>query len=283
MRFFLQAVAVAGVAWNVAALEPKTNVFPGGKVYANLEYVRGGDLPQSLDLYVPESGARPLPVVVWIHGGAWYLGDKGQTGGFQNSLLKHGYAVASINYRLCNAAPFPAQIDDCRAAIRWLRTHAGDYQLAPQRIGVWGSSAGGHLAALLGVTGEADTRVQAVCDWAGPADLPPLLTKDPNLGGIVANLLGGAKVATKEKAKQASPVTFVSKTAAPFLIMHGDKDNTVPPSQSEILAAALKNAGADCTLVILPGAGHGVGTDVEVQKYVVPFFDKHLKTGPKQK
>jgi acetyl esterase/lipase len=193
--------------------------------------------------------------------------------------------VASINYRLSQHAIFPAQIHDCKAAIRWLRANAAKYGLDTEHVGVGGGSAGGHLAALLGTTSglkeleglggnaEQSSRVQAVVDWYGPTDFLTVGPKDTR-----TNLIGGDPQQNPDKAAKASPMTYVSKDAAPFLIMHGDKDNTVPISQSETFAQALKNAGADVTFVVVKGAGHGSPqfTNPENQKLIEDFFAKHL-------
>src|SRR5262249_44838326 len=140
---------------SFATAQPARPKLPEGtKAHANLEYVPGGHARQRLDLYVPAKADTPLPVIVWVHGGAWLGGGKGG-GGPAVPLVGKGYAVASINYRLSQHAVFPAQIEDCKAAIRWLRANAKTYNLNPERIGVWGASAGGHLVALLGTSGDA--------------------------------------------------------------------------------------------------------------------------------
>ena len=153
---------------------------PGVKALRNLEYARVGDKKLLLDLYLPEKPQGPLPLVIWIHGGAWLGGDKADCPA--RRLVQRGYAVASVNYRLSNEAIFPAQIKDCKAAVRWLRAHTAEYGLDAGHFGVWGASAGGHLVALLGTSGDTkdfdkgenlgvSSRVQAVCDWFGPTDL----------------------------------------------------------------------------------------------------------------
>src|SRR5260370_39954354 len=156
--------------------------FPEGtKSLRDLEYVKGGHERQKLDLYLPEKSDDPLPLIIWIHGGAWMAGSKENPPGIE--LLKRGYALASINYRLSQHAKFPAQLEDCKAAIRWLRANATTYHLDPDRIGVWGASAGGHLVALLRTTGDVkelegeegnpqqSSGGQSVVDWFGPTDI----------------------------------------------------------------------------------------------------------------
>ncbi|MCE2862652.1 MAG: sulfatase-like hydrolase/transferase [Opitutaceae bacterium] len=220
-----------------------------------------------LDLYLPEKApATPLPLVVWVHGGGWSKGSK------ENPplawLAAEGYAVASINYRLSWLARWPAQIDDVRAALRWLRVHAAKHGLDPDRIAVAGGSAGAHLAAFAGTqpppAGEAvSSRVRAVIDLYGPSDLPSMPANRPDRPGEDiartngARLLGGPVPDRLELAREASPLRHVSAGDPPFLILHGDRDPLVPLNQSERLHAALRAAGVSSELVVLPGAGHG--------------------------
>lgn len=247
-----------------------------------------------LDVYVPADTKGPLPLVIWIHGGGWRNGAKG-AGGPAIGLLKQGFAVAAINYRLSGNAPFPAQIEDCKAAVRYLRANAHKYGFDPERFGVWGSSAGGHLVALLGTSGDVKTlegdvgdhddvssRVQAVCDWYGPTDLLQMGGSHNNADSPESLLIGGPIQTNKEKVARANPITYVSADDPPFLIMHGTSDTVVRYNQSELLKTALKKAGVECQLVPLDGAGHG-GPEFQtpdVQKQVAEFFAKHLQRGP---
>jgi acetyl esterase/lipase len=264
---------------------PPTPPVPEGvRAFRDLEYIRGGHERNRLDLYLPEKAERPLPIIVWIHGGGWQAGSKERTPAIP--LAAKGYAVASINYRLSQHATFPAQIHDCKAAIRWLRAQAQQYGIDAEQIGVWGESAGGHLAALVGTTAgvkdlegpggntEQPSRVQAVVDWYGPANFLTIPAR-PNR----AQFLGGDPQKLRAKSAQASPVTHVSLESPPFLILHGDQDNKVPISQSVELAEALKRAGVEVTLQIVEGAGHGGPqfTSPDNLKLVADFFDKHLR------
>jgi acetyl esterase/lipase len=239
-------------------------------------------------------------LIVWIHGGAWSGGDKRDCPALR--FVERGYAVASVNYRLSSDAPFPAQIEDCKAAIRWLRAHARPYGYDPDRIGVWGSSAGGHLVALLGTSGDVEefdvgphrdvsSRVQAVCDFYGPTDLlrmgeqsgPESRIDHDAPDSPESRLVGGPIQQRRELATQASPITFVSKERAgripPFLILHGDRDDTVPIGQSERLHRALRDAGVASEYHVVEGAGHGGGgfNGPEVQRRVDRFFAEHLE------
>src|SRR5579884_2864689 len=260
----------------------------GTRVVRNLEYVKDGHERNKLDLYLPEKADGPLPLIVWVHGGGWQAGNKDTTPAV--FLVPHGYAVASINYRLSQHAPFPAQHEDCKAAVRWLRANAKTYNLDPDHVGVWGASAGGHLVALLGTTGgvkefdrggnlDQSSRVQAVVDFFGPTDLTKMGDGHDKPDSPESKLLGGPVQENKDKAAKANPITYVDRNAAPFLILHGDKDNTVPYGQSEMLTEALRKAGVEVTLKKVEGAGHGgpgFGT-AENRQLIEEFFDKHLK------
>lgn len=264
----------------------------GMRVERNLEYVPGGHERNKLDLYLPSVAEKPLPVVVWIHGGAWRAG--GKEGCPAVGLVARGYAVASINYRLSQHAVFPAQIEDCKAAIRFLRAVAKQYGLDPDHVGVWGASAGGHLVALLGTSGGVkdlegrrgslgpSSRVQCVVDWFGPTDFTRMGGWHDAPDSPEAQLLGGPVAKNKDKAARANPITYVTKDDPPFLIMHGEDDGTVPISQSELLDAALRRARVPSTFVRIGGAGHGgpAFNAPENRKRIEDFFDKHLKPTP---
>ncbi|MEP6667687.1 MAG: alpha/beta hydrolase fold domain-containing protein [Chthoniobacter sp.] len=267
----------------------------GGKTLRDLAYVEGGSERQKLDLYLPDKAAAPLPLVIWIHGGGWAAGDK--AGCPAQRLTGQGYAVASINYRLSGDALFPAQIEDCKAAIRWLRAHAKDYNLDPNRFGVWGSSAGGHLVALVGTSGDVkefdkgahldvSSRVQAVCDYYGPTDLLQMDAhalaaapfKHDSANSPESKLLGGAIQEHKDKAARVNPITYVTPDDPAFLIVHGDQDPLVPHHQSELLFDALKKTGVSVHFHTIHGAGHGKGfAGKNIDDMVSAFFDQSLK------
>ena len=271
----------------VAGAQKKKNsaLPPGIDVIENIEYGKPGGHSLLLDLYRPAEFANPLPTIVFVHGGGWKNGDK-KAARKLAWLVPHGFAIASINYRLTDVARWPAQINDCYAAVRWVREQAPTYRLDPERVGCWGTSAGAHLAALMGTRfypgrEAVSSRVQATCDWFGPSEL---LSMPPNNIGDVANsngakLLGATVREVPKLAKDASALDNVSADDSPFLIMHGDADPGVPLAQSQKLHAHLTAAGVDSTLIILQGAGHGGKaflTDSS-QKAVVDFFRTHLK------
>jgi uncharacterized protein (TIGR03067 family) len=276
---------------------PSPSLPEGVRLHADLKYVPGGHERQRLDLYVREKAEAPLPVIVWVHGGAWMGGSK--DGGVPLHFLGKGYAVAAINYRLSQHAVFPAQIEDCKTAIRWLRANAKNYNLDPGRIGVWGASAGGHLVALLGASGgiedlegkggnaDQSSRVQAVVDFFGPTDflqmdahaVPGARQKHDPANSPESRLIGGAIQENAEKAGRANPIKYVTKGPPPFLIVHGEQDPLVPCHQSELLYEALKKAGGDVTFYKIAGAGHG-GPEFNqdmMQAAVLAFFEKQLK------
>ncbi|MDX2037142.1 MAG: alpha/beta hydrolase [Isosphaeraceae bacterium] len=266
----------------------------GSKLVADVEYAKVGNRSLRLDLYLPEKSEGPVPVIVAIHGGAWLAGSKEGAVGIREAA--RGYAVASVGYRLSREAIFPAQIEDCKAAVRWLRAHAKEYGLDPTRIGVIGHSAGGHLASMLGTTAKASefekgehldqsSAVDAVCAMSGPSDLTamaahaiPGATIDHDAADSPeSRLIGGPVQENKEKAAKANPITYVTKAAPPFLLIHGDADPLVPSNQSERLRDALERAGAKVRLEIIPGAGHGLGGP-RIDKMIDTFFDEHLKS-----
>lgn len=249
---------------------------PGVTAHRDLEYAPG----LLLDIFVPAGPPRPL--VVWIHGGGWQNGNKESTPALK--LLPSGFAVASIRYRLSQVAPMPAQIDDCRAAIRFLRANAKKYGYNGTKIGVWGSSAGGHLVALVGTLGEGEDKVQAVVDWFGPTALrrmsmyPSRMDHDSPTSPE-SRLIGGPVQQNAELADRANAITYVTKDDPPFLIQHGDADPLVPMEQSELLRDALKKAGVAVELTIFHGAGHGgpaFQSAANLEK-VKSFFAEHLR------
>jgi acetyl esterase/lipase len=222
-----------------------------------------GHRPLELDLWLPaEPPAGPLPVVVFVHGGAWRTGLRDDLGprfrawrpGPFERLVQEGFAVACPSYRLSGEAPYPAQLDDLTAALGWLRARSGELGLDADRFVTWGESAGGHLAALLALT--ARPAVSGCVAWYAPADLATTAPDPADPHTPEAALLGAAPAAVPELARAASPVAHATADAPPFLILHGTEDSVVPPAQSEALAAALGAAGADAGFRAVPGADH---------------------------
>jgi acetyl esterase/lipase len=285
----------AMLAMPLMAQKPKGPKLPDG-VTAHRDVAYGPHDRNKLDVYLPKSD-MPLPLIIWVHGGGWAAGSK-DSGGPAIAYLDRGYAVASINYRLSQHAIFPAQIEDCQSAVRFLRSKAKDWNLKSDRFAAWGSSAGGHLVALLGTSGNTDAfekvgtikdgscAVQAVVDWFGPTDLTLMASQTKIKGPIdhdsatspESKLIGGAIQSHKDKAKKANPLVYVDKDDPPMLIMHGDIDPLVPLAQSEILHEALKKAGVESKLVVATGVGHSPKVaDGDNSKIIDEFLKMHLK------
>lgn len=244
-----------------------------------------------LDLHLPE-GVEDPPLVMFIHGGAWKTGDRKR---FRIPwVVGSGYAVASIEYRMSHEAPFPAQIHDCKGALRWLRAHADEYGYNADKVVVAGTSAGGHLAALMGVSGgvaelegttaghpERSSAVQGVIDYYGPTDFIMRSRHQPEKTdkrtGIVYQLLGGPVGENKDLARLASPVTHVGDGDPPLLIVHGEDDPVVRPAQSERLFSLYQQKGLVAELHIVPGKKHGWRPPTpKERKKVLEFLKKHL-------
>ena len=258
-------------------------------IIRGIEFAKPDGHSLLLDLYLPKDRSRPVPVVVFVHGGGWKNGSRKSGGKNAAWLTEHGIAVASIDYRLTDVAQWPAQINDCYDAVIWLRDNYKKYQIDPHRVGAWGTSAGGHLAALMGTRHDARKQaypIQAVCDWFGPSEL---LTMPPNNVGNgrtaedVANsngakLLGATVREVPELARDASALDNVTEGDPPFLIMHGDKDPGVPLEQSQKLHAKLVKAGVNSRLHIIKGAGHGgkLFATSEARAVVADFFKRTL-------
>ena len=254
-------------------------------------YGKGGDVELKLDLYAPKAPDRACPAVVLLHGGGWYMGSKEEFRATAVYLAQRGYVAVTVSYRLAPKNRFPAQIEDARCAVRWLRANAGKYNIDKDHVGAMGGSAGAHLALLLGMTGpneamgnggnaEQSSRVQAVVNWMGPTDLAstdwPAVTNK-----MIEDLIGSDRKKSADAYKSASPLTYARKGVAPVLTFHGTKDSLVPYDQAKRLDAALREAGVESHLETLEGKGHGVGlTADDVTRMLstsADFFDKHLK------
>ena len=286
--------SVMCVVFLMAIASPTIAAEPISPTHRDLVYGNVDEQKLRLNLYLPKQVERP-PLVVYIHGGSWRAGSYKSCS--IDYLAQAGFAVASIEYRFTNAAIFPAQIHDCKGAIRSLRAHAKEYGYDASKIGVAGSSAGGHLAVLVGTAGEVvdlegniggntdqSSRVAAVVDFYGPTDFVlrgkthHARANSPDSGTY--QLLGGAADENEERAKRASGVTYVTAEDPPLLILHGDKDKTVYMDQSESLRDAYTKAKLPVELIIVPGAGHGGAafSSDENRRRVTEFFGKHLRT-----
>ena len=269
-------------------------------VEENVTYGKCGDTELKLDLARPE-GDGPFPAIVFIHGGGWYQGNRQGYRGAIEEAAKRGYVAITISYRLMQfdeskkettAATliFPAQIHDAKAAVRWLRANAKRYLVDPDRIGVTGASAGGHLSLLVGLTDPAadlegdsgspdqSSRVQAVVNVFGPTDMAGCYDKS-SVAWIFRLFMGGTPTEAAERYKAASPINYVSTDDPPVLTLHGDQDALVPVDQARILDEKMKAVGATHRLMIFGGQGHGFGGEYQEQamKAMWEFFDTHLQ------
>jgi acetyl esterase/lipase len=262
----------------------------------DIPYADTGNPRHRLDLYLPKNRKSDrLPVIVFFHGGGWMQGDKSLGAAGLMPFLRTGqYAGVSVGYRLSGEAQWPAQIYDCKAAIRWVRANATTYELDADHIGVWGSSAGGHLALLLGVSGDVpelegdigpnkgvSSKVAAVANFFGVSELLAMIGQPSDIDRTrsdapEARLISGALRENPNKAKAASPITYVTANDPPVLTVHGTKDRTVPYDQAVRLDAALRKVGVPSYFVTVKGGGHGDFGNAAADR-VEAFFDKYLR------
>lgn len=261
-----------------------------GTVERDITYCTMDGVELKMDVYYPPENNGRFAVTMYVHGGGWRGGDKAEGAGAVEipKLQQAGFLVVSVNYRLAPEYKFPAMIEDVKCAVRSLRAHADEYNLDPNRIGVWGSSAGGHLAALLGTSDESagfdvgeyldySSRVQAVVDMFGPVDLTRAFP--------AAQTQNASQVFSADQLEAASPVAYISADDPPFLILQGDQDSVVPAEQSQIFYDLLTSANVPATLVIVKNAGHGFKPEggqispsrKEITQLVVKFFEERLR------
>jgi acetyl esterase/lipase len=273
-----------------------TRVSKPGAVLVNLVYCTAeDDVELTMDMYQPRKAKRLAPVVLYVHGGGWISGDKSDGAGhlFINELLRRGYFVAAVNYRLAPKYEFPAQIEDVKCAVRYLRANAAQYNLDPERIGAMGGSAGGHLVSLLGLSdenagwdvgqyAEQSSHILAVVDMFGPSDMTKMYNEQ---GRRLITQVFGASGPEDPILKTSSPISYITSDDPPFLILQGEEDEVVSPSQSQLLYDELVAAGLPAQLVMVKNAGHGFRpvegdldpTLIELKKIVGDFFDQYLK------
>ncbi|MBI4614393.1 MAG: alpha/beta hydrolase [Planctomycetes bacterium] len=273
---------------------------PAVVVQRGIVYGKGGDVELALDLAGPADEKGPFPALVFVHGGGWRAGDRSM---FFPEILRaaeRGYVAATVSYRLTSVEdagkpryPWPAQIEDVKCAVRWLRANASLWRIDPERIGAMGGSAGGHLVLLLGMADSSaglegsggnageSSRVQAVVNFFGPTELVRCHETSPGGAPLAEKLLGGTPREVPGSYRDASPVTYASADDPPALTMHGDRDAIVPIEQAKILDERLKAAGVRHDLAVFAGEGHGwQGAELERSVALMyDFFDRHLKGG----
>ncbi|HEX4144889.1 MAG TPA: alpha/beta hydrolase [Pirellulales bacterium] len=252
----------------------------------NVTYVKHGDEALRCDLAIP-AGDGPFPAVLVVHGGAWMSGGKWHMTRAITPLVEHGYVTCSIDYRLAPKHVFPAQIDDCKSAVRWLRSHANEFKIDPERIGGFGYSAGGQLVALLGVTDRDDglegpdatadspsTRLQCVVAGGAPCDFRSM----PVDSNRLAYWLGGNRAEKPLAYQQASPLNFVTADDPPIFFFHGEEDGLVPLESPRIMVQQLTASRVPASLHTIPKAGHiGAFLNPEAMTAAIEFLDKYLQ------
>ncbi len=298
-----QAAAPTAPASSPAApvsSTPTQGTSAPGSALGSVTYCTVGRVALTMNVWLPQGGTTPHPLAVMVHGGGWEHGDAGPSNRLslvESGLVGKGFVVASVNYRLAPQYVWPAQIEDVKCAIRYLRASAATYGIDPTRIGVWGGSAGGHLVAMLGTAGpsagydvgqylDQSSAVQAVVDEWGPADLTAP-GWDPYASQVITQVFGVSPGQPSSVLRAASPVSYVTASDPPFLIIQGVADTTVPASQSQEFAATLQSAGVPETLVMVQNAGHGLkpagGVPTpslsQVNQMIIDFFAKHLGAG----
>ncbi|MCE0482692.1 MAG: alpha/beta hydrolase [Methylacidiphilales bacterium] len=259
---------------------------------------QGGGRDLHAEIAYPNGAKAPLPAIIYIHGGGWVGGSQHDSYLPVAKIAQHGYFVASIEYRLSKEAKWPAQIEDCKLAVRWLRANATKYNVNPNRIGAWGDSAGGHLVACLGTMADqkqyegaggypdVSSAVQAVVDFYGPTDFTRPDIYSPQAAWLTQGLFGMPYDKDPEVWKSGSPLYFVKPDDPPMLLVHGDADVLVPLAQSTVFDEALTKAGVPHQLLIVKNAGHVFGpkpgtaidpSREEIEKAVFAFLAKHLQ------
>ncbi|QEH35498.1 Carboxylesterase NlhH [Aquisphaera giovannonii] len=291
LRIVTCLALLAATSRGPGALAQEPSSKAGGEVVSlkDITYKKAGDAELKLDITAPKGGG-PYPAVLVIHGGGWRAGNKKDCQIMMPDLARRGYVAVSPQYRFCPKETFPAQLDDVKEAVRWVKAHAKEYRVDPDRVGAMGFSAGGHLSLMLGLTGPsdglegpgaeggADTKVVAVVNFFGPTDL----AADDIPQGVrpmVKDLLGATPREKPELAARASPLTYVSKGDAAILTFQGTKDPLVPHTQATKLADAMTAAGVPGRVELLLGASHGWGEPdlTRTKEDTIAFFDRYLK------
>lgn len=250
----------------------------------DIVFAKRGDQELKFDIALPSGEGRMRPTVVCIHGGGWRAGSRTSYHEQVKSFAKLGYVAATVEYRLTSVAPWPAQIDDVKAALKFLVDHAERYGIDPERIGVLGESAGGQLSQMVGMLpGEVDDalRIRSIVNFYGPADLQNV-EKIKHVRALLEPLVGGPLEESADGLKAISPVTFVDRTDPPVLTFHGTEDRVVPIEHAEILHAALEKSQIPNTLFPMQGAGHGVSGDVEKVLSTLATFQEAYLLGSRQ-
>lgn len=294
VKTILTATSITVSAVHAQIPDHIKSIFPAGTVmHNNLAYAGDTLKRHKLDIYLPALVKGNVPLVIWVHGGAWKLNDKFADMGYMKNTVKsfidEGYAFASIDYRYSTDAVFPAQIQDCNQAVSWLYANAEKYHIDKNKIALIGFSAGGHLASLLALSNnnrikpfshdgkQVPFKIKAVIDFYGPSNFLAFTPKNEisTSDDAIASLLGGTILERPDLATLASPTTYIDANDPPFLIFHGEKDESVPYTQSVLLRSYLRQMNVKSELTVVPNAPHyGEMFDVESNKIKISAFLK---------
>jgi acetyl esterase/lipase len=292
MRFYSYSALVLLLALATPSLPQTKLAVPANVIFeADIEYANPDNQHLQLDMARPKTGEGPFPAILCIHGGGFRAGSRKGYDALCVRLAQEGYVAATVSYRLAPKYQFPAAVHDVKEAVRWLRANAKKYHVDPERIGVMGGSAGGHLAQFLGVTadvkafdGKGDhldqsSRVNCVVNYYGPSDFTKSYGKSVDAAEVLPLWLGGDLNTALRRHIVASPLNWVTPHAAPTLAIHGTQDKYVAYEQAVWLVDRLKAAGVEAELLALEGAGHGFkGPDADkAEKALLAFFAKHLR------
>ncbi len=300
LLLFLVLVFIANLSFGQATNRVISFFPPDTRLYSNISYANDTLKKHQLDIYIPSSTANAkadIPLVVWVHGGAWMLNDKYADMSYMKktiaAILNNGFALASIDYRYSTEAVFPAQIQDCNQALEFLYQHAAQYGYNKNKIALIGFSAGGHLASLLALShnnqvpsfyvpnAKKSFKINAVVDFYGPADFLAILKpqEENTPKDAVTTLLGASPVDRPDLAKIASPATYIDKKDPPFLIIHGEKDASVPPTQSKLLSSWLSLNKIPNEVIIVKNAPHygEMFDEAYIKDKIIAFLKKELK------
>jgi acetyl esterase/lipase len=290
-RLFLLVAPLAFLFCSPAHAQKPPAVPPDVTFESGIEYANPDGQHLQLNMARPKTGDGPFPAVVCIHGGGFRAGSREGYNNLAIKLAQHGYVAVTVSYRLAPKFQFPAAVHDTKAAVRWLRANAAKYKVDPDRIGVTGGSAGGHLAQFLAVTPDVkefegdggnpgvSSKVACVVNVYGPSDFTKSYGKSVDAAEVLPLWLGGSLETARARHLRASPLYWVTPNAAPTLCIHGTEDKYVAHEQAVWIVDRLKAAGVEAELLTLPGAGHGFkGKDAETaDAALIAFFDKHLK------
>ena len=278
---------LAAVAQGKESVVALYQTFPDVDVKRNIVYTKNGGIPVKLDLYRPRQRKQPVPGLIFIHGGGWAAGKKEDYSYYGQVFANKGYIVASINYRLTSEAAFPAAVEDCKCAVRWMRAHAARLGVDPDRIGVAGGSAGGHLSLMVAYSSDepklegngehqgVGSHVRCVVSLYGPTDLTTEFARTNEIAApIVKRFLGGTFDEKRDLYRQASPINYVSDGDPATLVLHGTVDEIVPINQSDLLVAKLKQTGIPYVYDRLEGWPHGMDLANRVNQRCVWLMDR---------